>query len=66
MSTNLSPSEVIARQLIDERVYAASRRAEARAVRRAARAARREARRSAPAQVHDVPLPAFRFLHPVH
>jgi hypothetical protein len=58
-------TDIIARQLIDERVQTAQRRATARALRREKRDARREALRTAPARSYDLPASAFRFLHPV-
>jgi hypothetical protein len=73
-ASNLTAADMVARQVISERVADAAHRAEVRSLRAAQRAARRTARRqtrptAAPrthgTQTHDLPVWAARFLFPI-
>jgi hypothetical protein len=68
-TSNLTAADMVARQMISERVADAAARSEVRqirAARRAARhAARQQARRTPAAQTHELPLWAVRFTFPV-
>jgi hypothetical protein len=66
LTSNLSAADTVARQMIQERVQDAERRAQVRAVRADRRAARQASQSSsvAPPATHDLPWWAFRFLFP--
>jgi hypothetical protein len=63
-ATNTAGAQLVAQQMIDERVRAAEQRRQARMARAERRAAVRDSR-GVPAE-HAVPWSAFRFLHPIH
>jgi hypothetical protein len=64
LTSNVTAADMLAHQLISERVADAAARAEVRAIRAARRAAR--ARRTAPRSARAVPAWRFGFLFPVH
>jgi hypothetical protein len=67
LTSNPSAADTVARQLIQERVQDAERRAQVRAVRAARRAARHvtHPRPVAPPTTHDLPWWTLRYLFPV-
>jgi hypothetical protein len=67
-TSNLTAADAVARQLIQERVQDAGRRAQVRAIRADRRAARlaSQPRPVVPPQTRDLPWWAFRFMFPAH
>jgi hypothetical protein len=64
-TSNLTAADMVARQMISERVADAAARTEVRKIRAARRDARRQARRTPVHQTHELPLWAVRFTFPV-